>query len=224
MMRFSIVKTGEELMKRATAVLLSIVIMLSMITVPSPVLAAGYISICGKQQTLEISPVISDNITYYPVCEIAKKLGMSVEEKDSKIVISVNNHWAEFTQQSETAVMDMVTISVKSLFRKNNDIMVEESFFTNYMKYMGFECTIEEMLTFPSIPEITAPEEVESEDTFYRNLDKVGTIIDSSQLFYRNNNRRRQSGYKSCCFERKRGRGLYQSIKNNNKFRTYSGL
>lgn len=170
-------------MKRATAVLLSIVIMLSMITVPSPVLAAGYISICGKQQTLEISPVISDNITYYPICEIAKKLGMSVEEKDSKIVISVNNHWAEFTQQSETAVMDMVTISVKSLFRKNNDIMVEESFFTNYMKYMGFECTMEEMLTFPSIPEITAPEEVESEDTFYRNLDKVGTIIDSSQLF-----------------------------------------
>ena len=171
-------------MKRTATLLMCAVIMISMLAFSLPALAAGgYINILGRQQALEISPVTSNSITYYPIAEISRKLGMMVETDSSKIIVSINNHWAEFTQESETAVMDMVTIPVKCLSRLNNDIMVEEKFFTWYMKYMGFACSKEAMLTFTQVPEIIVPEEMESEEVFYGKLQAAGTLISSNQLF-----------------------------------------
>ena len=170
-------------MKRAIIAILYVIIIMTTVTVYATVTASGFISICEEQCELKTSPVTSNDITYYPIGEIAEKLGMSVAKSDSGIVISVNNHYAEFVPQSESAVMDMVSIPAKSLYRINNDLLVEEGFFINYMKYMGAECFKETVLTFSSVPGIEDTGKMESEDIFYGKLNKTGTLIESEQLF-----------------------------------------
>ncbi|MCI5970515.1 MAG: endo-1,4-beta-xylanase [Oscillospiraceae bacterium] len=170
--------------KRISALLCAIMLFSAGYTT-SEAYAAGYINVCGEQIRLAEDPIISNDNIYYPIGEVAQILGMTADKNSdgSIVTVSVNEHTAEFSAGSETAVMDLVTIPVSSLFGRGGDVFVEEAFFLNYMKYMGFPCEKNELLTFTSLPEIIVPVQKETEDEFYTKLERDGVLITEDQLY-----------------------------------------
>ena len=144
---------------------------------------AAYIDAAGTYIRLSTAPVSADGTVYYPIGEISQKLGMTTEKSGGKVSVKVNGHSMEFTAPCDTAEVDMVTVPAKSPFVRNNDVMVGESFFTDYMKYIGFPCEMREVLTFTSVSEILPETEKETEDEFYSKLEKDGCLIEENQLF-----------------------------------------
>lgn len=144
---------------------------------------SAYINIVGKSVRLSTAPIEADGTVFYPIAEIAKALGMTVSGGGSAITAEVNDHCAEFTAESSTAVVDMVTVSARCPYVRNNDIMVEEDFFLNYMKYMGFVFEKREVLTVTQVSEITEPEDTPTEDEFYSSLETDCELIGEEQLF-----------------------------------------
>lgn len=172
------------MMKKFAAVLCIISLLLTC-CVPVYCAQASYIIIEDRKEKLTTAPVQNGNTVYYPIGEISKKLQMTVaaDSNGAKITVSVNGHSMEFNAGSDSATVDMVQVPAKSPFVRNGDIMVEESFFTEYMKYLEFPCVLSETLNFTSIPEIIPSAERETEEEFYSKLKTDGELISENQLF-----------------------------------------
>lgn len=168
--------------KKITAVLCTAVLILSQ-ALPSYCASSSYIKIVGKLVKLSTAVIEQNGTSYYPVGEVFENLGTTVKYELKTVTVSVNGHSAEFTAGSKTAVVDMVTVSADCPFLRNGDVMVEESFFINYAKYMEFPCEKQSVLTFTSLPEITQPEPQETEEEFYSKFETESELIGEEQLF-----------------------------------------
>lgn len=80
-----------------------------------------------KQIDLDTKPIISENITLFPLSEIAKLLGGTSKQDEDKIILKINNNTFEFNNNSNIIKINgnKNTLNTKVKYNSDNVIMGE---------------------------------------------------------------------------------------------------